>query len=82
MTSARQGRFEVRIETAARAEARVKAVLDAARLPGGSEVVRRMDPDGGGVYVLICDNQSIELDRLLFDIERIRGAVVCECNLA
>jgi len=73
-------RSEVQIEASARATAKVAELLEQSRSALHTEMrLCRKLPDGGTYYVLICDRER-GLDKLLFDIEKVRGAVVHQCT--
>ena len=80
MFSQKVARFEVHIETTAQAAAKVDDLLRQAQPRLESEIREcRATADGGKFYVVVC-NQRRDLDKLLFNIERVRGAVVHACT--
>ena len=80
MLSQKVDRFEVHVEMTAQAAPKVDELIRAAQPRLKSEKrVCRTTPDGGKFYVIVC-NREPELDKLLFNIERIRGAAVHQCN--
>ncbi|HUS59339.1 MAG TPA: hypothetical protein VM141_11870 [Planctomycetota bacterium] len=73
-------RSEVHIETTAKAAVSVEQLLGETKSLLNSETrACRKTSDGGTFFVVVCDREE-ELDRLLFRIEKIRGAVVHECH--
>ena len=80
MFSQKTARFEVHIETTARAAAKVDDLLRQAQPRLQSEVREcRETADGGRFYVVVCSERR-DLDKLLFNIEKVRGAVVHACT--
>jgi len=79
MPSRKVGRMQVRIETTATAEPEFeKLICDAGSALSSETRMRRKKPDGRVLYDIVCDDQA-ELDKLLFKVEKIRGAAVHQC---
>jgi len=80
MFSQEMRRSEVHIETTAKAAAIVENLLRETQPLLNSETrVCRKTSDGGTFFIVVCDKEQ-ELDRLLFRVEKIRGAVVHQCH--
>ena len=73
------GRLEVRIEATANAARKVEEIVRATEPALRCETLERSEKADGSVhYVIACDNE-VEVDRLLFSIEKVPGAAVHQC---
>jgi len=79
MPSQEVGRLAIRIEATAKAERQIEKLILHAQPTLRSETrARRRGADGNVLYDVVCDDQA-GLDRLLFEVEKVRGAAVHQC---
>jgi len=79
MPSQEVGRLAIRIEATAKAEPEIEKLIGGAQPALRSETcTRRRSPDGNVLYDIVCEDQA-GIDRLLFKVEKIRGAAVHQC---
>lgn len=79
MPSQEVGRLAIRIEATAKAEPQIEElILHAQPILRSETRTRRRGTDGNVLYDVVCDDQA-GLDRLLFEVEKGRGAAVHQC---
>ena len=80
MLSQKVARLEVHVEATAAAAAKVDELIRLAQPRLESEIREcRATAGGGKFYVVVCNKQH-DLDKLLFNIEKVRGAAVHACT--